>query len=193
MVRWPDSPAGSTSLKGVYIGSAGEEALPRGRLSTLVLPASPAFLVRTPRCSHLRSSLGPRGVLRGVVSSLFPSVFCSRRVEGVVAGRPLSPPRAFSVVNSLSAHWTPPSSGGALLQRPPPPAVMGTLAFQQTVGEGRASACEILMTQRFVVVYGHGVRALCSSPACLHAGGMQKAGRQTVSSETAVSACGIFI
>lgn len=113
----------------------------------------------------------------------------------MVAGRPLSPPRAFSVVHSLSAHWTPPSSGGAPAAPPPPArrAVMGTLAFQQTVGEGRASACEILMTQRFVVVYGHGVRALRSSPACLHAGGMQKAGRQMVSSETAVSACGIFI
>lgn len=113
----------------------------------------------------------------------------------MVAGRPLSPPRAFSVVHSLSAHWTPPSSEGAPAALPPPArrAVMGTLAFQQTVGEGRASACEILMTQRFVVVYGHGVRALRSSPACLHAGGMQKAGRQMVSSETAVSACGIFI
>lgn len=109
----------------------------------------------------------------------------------MVAGRPLSPPRAFSV-SPLDTSLL----GGRSCSSPPPPArraVMGTLAFQQTVGEGRVSACEILMTQRFVVVYGHGVRALRSSPACPHAGGMQKAGRQTVSSETAVSACGIFI
>lgn len=96
---------------------------------------SPAFLVRTPRRSHLRSSLGPRGVLRGVVSSLFPSVFCSRRVEGVVAGRPLSPPRAFSVVHSLSAHWTPPSSRGAPAA-PPPRQSWGHLRFSKQWGRG---------------------------------------------------------
>lgn len=144
---------------------------------------SPAFLVRTPR-RPARSSFQ------------FVSICVLQQEGGGGGGREAFVPASCILCRAFSVSPLDTSLLGGRSCSPPPPArraVMGTLAFQQTVGEGRASACEILMTQRFVVVYGHGVRALRSSPACPHAGGMQKAERQTVSSETAVSACGIFI
>lgn len=136
---------------------------------------SPAFLVRTPR-RPARSSFQ------------FVSICVLQQEGGGGGGREAFVPASCILCREFSVSPLDTSllGGGRSCSAPPPPAVMGT-------GEGRASACEILMTQRFVVVYGHGVRALRSSPACPHAGGMQKAGRQTVSSESAVSACGIFI
>lgn len=193
-------------LKCVYVrstlgGGPASGQAQQARSSYLCSPAFSALSRLT--CAHLRPVSGHRDILRGSVSSLFPPVCCSmRRVARLALASPFSSDGRGPLVpaSCILCRPTEHLRGCSSLGRPRgrllqpltphtsrwPWAVVGTLSFQQLVGQGRASACDKVMTQCFLVIYRHGVRAFCNSSIYLHAGGMPNVGRRMVSSETDV-------